>query len=148
MIDRVKPSYVAALQMLALLCASALAMIMREPHELIAYALAFGLGMGIGYVFDGAVWPNLFGRQFQGEIRGFVYTSSVIGSALGPAIFGLSFDVSGGYQAVLWLGAGLCLLVLLAALMTPPPRRRAAANAATSADRPPVSACLKAPPAK
>ena len=128
LIDRVKPSYVAALQMLALLCASALAMIMREPHELIAYALAFGLGMGIGYVFDGAVWPNLFGRQFQGEIRGFVYTSSVIGSALGPAIFGLSFDVSGGYQAVLWLGAGLCLLVLLAALMTPPPRRRAAAN--------------------
>ena len=128
LIDRFKPSYVAALQMLALLCASALAMIMREPHQLIAYALAFGLGMGIGYVFDGAVWPNLFGRQFQGEIRGFVYTSSVIGSALGPALFGLSYDLSGGYQAVLWLGAGLCLLVLLAALLTPPPRRKAASQ--------------------
>lgn len=124
LIDRVKPSYVAALQMLALLCSCALAMIMREPHQLIAYALAFGLGMGIGYVFDGAVWPNLFGRQFQGEIRGFVYTSSVIGSALGPAIFGLSFDASGGYQPVLWLGAGLCLLVLIAALLTPLPRRK------------------------
>ena len=84
--------------------------------------------MGIGYVFDGAVWPNLFGRQFQGEIRGFVYTSSVIGSALGPALFGLSYDLSGGYQAVLWLGAGLCLLVLLAALLTPPPRRKAASQ--------------------
>ena len=124
MIDRVKPSYVAALQMAALLSASILAMLMRETHLLIAYALAFGLGMGIGYVFDGAVWTNLFGRQFQGEIRGFVYTASVIGSALGPAIFGLSFDVSGGYAAVLWLGSGLCLVVLAAALLTPPPRRR------------------------
>lgn len=124
LIDRIKPSYVAALQMLALLCSCALAMTMREASQLIAYALAFGLGMGIGYVFDGAVWPNLFGRQFQGEIRGFVYTSSVIGSALGPAIFGLSYDVSGGYQPVLWLGAGLCLLVLMAALFTPLPRRK------------------------
>ena len=126
MIDRFKPSYVAALQMLALLSASALAMIMRETWQLIAYALAFGLGMGIGYVFDGAVWPNLFGRRFQGEIRGFVYTSSVIGSALGPAIFGLSFDLSGAYDPALWLGAGLCLAVLAAALLTPPPRRQPA----------------------
>ncbi len=129
LIDRFKPSYVAALQMLALLSASGLAMIMRETPLLIAYALAFGLGMGIGYVFEGAVWPNLFGRRFQGEIRGFVYTSSVIGSALGPALFGLSYDVSGGYEAVLWLGAGLCLVVLAAALLTPPPRRRGQARA-------------------
>ena len=126
LIDRFKPSYVAALQMLALLSASTLAMLMRDTPLLIAYALAFGLGMGIGYVFDGAVWPNLFGRQFQGEIRGFVYTSSVIGSALGPAIFGISYDLSGGYAPVLWLGAGLCLVVLVAALLTPPPRRRVA----------------------
>ncbi len=126
MIDRFKPSYVAALQMLALLSASALAMSMRETWQLVAYAFAFGLGMGIGYVFDGAVWPNLFGRRFQGEIRGFVYTSSVIGSALGPAIFGVSFDLSGAYDPALWLGAALCLLVLAAALLTPPPRRQAA----------------------
>ena len=125
LIDRVKPSYVVALQMLALLAASALAMTMRETWLLIMYALAFGLGMGIGYVFDGAVWPNLFGRQFQGEIRGFVYTASVIGSAIGPAIFGISYDYAGGYDLVLWLGAGLCLAVLLLALATPSPKRRA-----------------------
>ena len=129
LIDRFKPTYVVVLQMLALLSASALAMIMRETPLLIAYALAFGLGMGIGYVFDGAVWPNLFGRRFQGEIRGFVYTSSVIGSALGPALFGLSYDISGGYESVLWLGAGLCLVVLVAAMFTPPPRRRIEAQA-------------------
>ena len=129
LIDRIKPSYVAALQMLALLAASLLAMSMRETWLLIMYALAFGLGMGIGYVFDGAVWPNLFGRQFQGEIRGFVYTASVIGSAIGPAIFGISYDYAGGYDLALWMGAGLCLVVLLLALAVPSPKRRRKAGA-------------------
>jgi len=124
LIDRFKPSLVVVIQMLALLCASLLAMFMRETWQLVVYALAFGLGMGIGYVFDGAVWPNLFGRQFQGAIRGFVYTSSVIGSAIGPALFGLSFDWSGSYEIALWIGAVLCLFVLAAALFTPPPKRR------------------------
>lgn len=129
LIDRVKPSYVVALQMLALLAASVLAMSMRETWLLIMYALAFGLGMGIGYVFDGAVWPNLFGRQFQGEIRGFVYTASVIGSAIGPAIFGISYDYAGGYDLALWAGAGLCLVVLVLALAAPSPKRRQTADA-------------------
>ena len=130
LIDRFKPSYVVALQMLALLSASALAINMRESWQLIVYALAFGLGMGIGYVFEGAVWPNLFGRQFQGEIRGFVYTSSVIGSAIGPALFGFSFDTTGVYEMALWVGAGLCLVVLVAALLAPQPRRKSEGYAA------------------
>ena len=124
LIDRFKPSLVAVLQMLALLTACVLAMTMRDTWMLIMYALAFGMGMGIGYVFDGAVWPNLFGRKFQGEIRGFVYTSSVIGSGIGPALFGLSYDYSGGYELVLWVGAGLCLVVLVMAMLTPQPKRR------------------------
>lgn len=130
LIDRFKPSYVAALQMLALLGACALAMVMRDARLLTLYALAFGLGMGIGYVFDGAVWPNLFGRKFQGQIRGFVYTASVIGSAIGPAIFGLSYDYAGGYEPALWAGAGLCLVVLLLALAAPSPKRRQSSVAA------------------
>lgn len=124
LIDRVKPTYVVALQMLALLAATILAMHMRETWLLLIYALAFGLGMGIGYVFDGAVWPNLFGRKYQGQIRGFVFTASVSGSAIGPALFGLSYDYAGGYDLALWMGAGLCLVVLLLALATPSPKRR------------------------
>ncbi len=127
LIDRFRPALVVALQMLALLAACLLAMIMRESPLLLAYALAFGLGMGIGYVFDGAVWPNLFGRRFQGEIRGFVYTTSVIGSAIGPSIFGLSYDHAGGYDLALWIGAGLSMAIFLLALATPTPKRRAPA---------------------
>ena len=47
MIDRFKPSYVAALQMLALLSASALAMHMRETP--LANRLRFGVWTGHGH---------------------------------------------------------------------------------------------------
>ncbi len=127
LVDRLKASYIVVLQMLALFAATVLAMSMRDTPLLVAYALAFGLGMGIGYVFDGAVWPNLFGRKYQGQIRGFVYTATIIGSAIGPALFGLSYDYAGGYELVLWLGAALCFVVLALAIVTPQPKRRAQA---------------------
>ena len=122
-IDRFKPRYIAVLQMIALFSACLLSMVMRETWLLIFYALAFGLGLGIGYVFDGAVWTNLFGREFQGEIRGFVATAGIIGSAIGPALFGLSFDFAGGYDAVLGLGALLSVLVAALTLIAPYPKR-------------------------
>jgi cyanate permease len=124
MIDRFKPRSIAVLQMLALFCACLMGMVMRESWLLILYALAFGLGLGIGYVFDGAVWTNLFGRQFQGEIRGFVATAGIIGSAMGPTLFGMSFDFAGGYNAVLAVGALLALLVAVMTLIAPYPKRK------------------------
>ncbi len=124
LIDRYPPSIVVVLAMLGLAGACLLAMIMRDTWLLILYAMASGLGLGIGYVFDGAVWTNMFGRRFQGEIRGFVFTAGIIGSAIGPALFGLSFDYAGGYQPALALGALLALVVMLLALLTPQPKRR------------------------
>ncbi len=125
LIDRFPPSVVVVLAMLGLACACLLAMIMRDSALLILYALASGLGLGIGYVFDGAVWTNMFGRKFQGEIRGFVFTAGIIGSAIGPALFGLSFDYAGGYQPALALGALLAIVVLLLTLVTPQAKRHA-----------------------
>ena len=124
LIDRFPPSIVVVLAMLGLAGACLLAMIMRDTWLLILYAMASGLGLGIGYVFDGAVWTNMFGRRFQGEIRGFVFTAGIIGSAIGPALFGLSFDYAGGYQPALALGALLALVVMLLTLVTPQPKRQ------------------------
>ncbi len=123
LIDRFSPNLVVILKLLALIAAAVLAMSMRESWQLMLYALSFGMVIGIGYVFDGAVWPNLFGREFQGEIRGFVFAALVIGSAIGPALFGVSYDYAGGYSPVLWLGAGLSAIVLALSLMVRAPRR-------------------------
>ncbi|PJF20667.1 MAG: hypothetical protein CUN56_15015, partial [Phototrophicales bacterium] len=124
LVDKIKPSYVVAIQMGAMLVACILATLMTETWLLIIYAVSFGLVMGVGGVFDGAVWANLYGRKYQGEIRGFVFTAGVIGSAIGPAIFGLSFDYAGGYAFVLWGGVILCGLALVMSLLAPEPKRK------------------------
>ena len=124
LIDRFKPGVVVALQMLALLGACLLASVMQQAWLLILYALSFGFGLGIGYVFDGAVWTNLYGRQYQGEIRGLVFTAIITGSAIGPAVFGLSYDYFGGYRPILLVGALLSIIVLVLAIVTPQPKRK------------------------
>ena len=124
MVDTFKPTWVVVIQMSAMLIANILGIYMTETWLLIVYAITFGLVMGVGGVFDGAVWANLFGRKYQGSIRGFVFTTGVIGSAIGPAIFGLSFDYAGGYAFVLWVGAFLCGLAIILSLLAPEPRKK------------------------
>lgn len=124
LVDRLRPGYVVMIQMLGLISASGLAMVMTESWMLFVYAAAFGVFMGMGSVFDGTVWVNLFGRQHQGAIRGFVATAGVMGTSVGPIIFGLSYDYMGGYIPALWIGIGLSAIALVLALIVKKPTRR------------------------
>lgn len=122
LVDRLRPGVVMALQLGALIVSMILAMQMTTPILLWVYAISFGVMMGGGGVFDGAVWVNLFGRKHQGSIRGFVSTSMVTGTAIGPILFGLSLDVMGSYSPVLWLGVILATIGLIGALIMPLPQ--------------------------
>jgi len=124
LLDRIQPGVVIALQMAGLIVACILAATMNSDGLLFAYALAFGAFMGIGSVFDGTVWVTLFGRQNQGAIRGFVTTSMVAGTSLGPVIFGFSFDNLGGYGPAIILGIVLAALAAAVALLVRLPDQR------------------------
>lgn len=121
LVNRVKPGYLIVTQMLGLMLVSALAINMPTPALLLLYAAAFGIAMGVGSVFDGSVWVTLYGRQHQGAIRGFVATVTVIGTAIGPVVFGLAFDNLGSYTAALWLGVVLTFAAIVAALIVKKP---------------------------
>ncbi|NDJ63112.1 MAG: MFS transporter [Chloroflexi bacterium] len=123
LVDRLRPGYLVALQMLGLIGASGLALIMTTAPLLLIYAAIFGLFMGVGSVFDGSVWVTLFGRAHQGAIRGFVATSMVVGTAFGPLVFGLAYDYLGSYEAALWLGIVLALAAAGASLWVKLPTR-------------------------
>lgn len=123
LVDKFKPSYIVSLQMSAMLVACVLSTLMTETWLLVIYAITFGLVMGVGGVFDGSVWANLYGRKYQGEVRGFVFMFGVSGSAIGPALFGLSYDFAGGYAFVLWVGAVLCGIAIVLSLLAPEPTR-------------------------
>ncbi len=124
MVDRFRPGRILILQLSAFIVALGVAMVMTETWMLYVYAGGCGLLMGIGGVFDGAVWTNLFGRQHQGAIRGFVVSVLVVGAALGPVVFGLSYDYLGGYNAALQLGIVLALIPLVLNFFVREPQRK------------------------
>lgn len=124
LVDRLRPQVVMAVQLGALISAMTLATFMTTPMLLFVYAVSFGLMMGGGAVFDGAVWVNLFGRGHQGAIRGFVSTALVTGTAIGPILFGLSLDYLDSYNPVLWLGVTLASIALIASLFAPHPQHQ------------------------
>ncbi|PJF41760.1 MAG: MFS transporter [Chloroflexi bacterium] len=124
MVDRFHPGRIMALQLTALSIAMFVAMNMSSSAALRIYAIAFGFMMGTGGVFDGAVWTNLFGRKHIGEIRGFVSTGVIIGSAVGPVIFAVSFDHLGGYAPIFWLGIVLSAIPLILTFFARLPQRR------------------------
>lgn len=119
--NRVRPQWMAAAQMLLLGAAMALAPIMVNRPLTIAYGLAMGGLMGIWPVFNGVIWPNLYGRKHDGEIRGLSQTTAVAGSAAAPILFSLSFDAGGNYNIALWAGVGIAAAIFVASLLVKVP---------------------------
>ncbi len=124
LVDRLRPGIIMLIQLVALVAAVTLATLMTSQVLLWVYAVCFGIMMGGGGAFDGTVWVNLFGREHQGSIRGFVTTTLVTGTAIGPILFGLSLDVTGSYNPVLWLGAILAIIAAIASIIAPLPKRK------------------------
>lgn len=64
------------------------------------FMLIYGLATSIQGVTLGVIWVRYFGRLYLGSIRGASTVFMVVGSALGPLPFGLSFDLTGSYNSV------------------------------------------------
>jgi MFS family permease len=70
---------------------------------------------------NATVFAHYFGRRHLGEIKGFVTTITVAGTALGPLIFSFGKDLFGNYAPILALTALFPLvLALLAPWLRPP----------------------------
>jgi len=96
---------VAAFMLLAFLQSAAMAYL---------YAIIGGMAGGVAIICIGVLKPNLFGRRYLGGILGVTAALNVIGSAIGPIIFGAAFDGLGGYREIIILSS---LLPLLAGIL-------------------------------
>ncbi|WP_366924602.1 MFS transporter [Metallumcola ferriviriculae] len=81
-------------------------------------AVLFGVTWGIAGGFEkitlNIIWPNYFGRQHLGSIRGIAMMITVISSAMGPLPFAVAYDTFfGGYREILFV---IMLLPLLGAV--------------------------------
>ena len=91
------------------------------------HALAYGamLGMGGGFMSNviAVIWPNFFGRQNLGSIRGMSTTFTVMGAALGPFPVGLLADITGDYTVPLAAMLALPIVAAFLAVITVAPRK-------------------------
>ncbi|MEO0467530.1 MAG: MFS transporter, partial [Pseudomonadota bacterium] len=78
----------------------------------IVFALMFLLGLtgGTASAIMGALWPELFGAQFLGEIRALAYSAMVVSSAASPFITGYLIDAGIAFPLQLAVMGGYCLL--------------------------------------
>ena len=86
-------------------------------------AVVMGLGSGGMTQLFAQVWPDYFGRQAQGTIRGWGYLFMEPAGAGGPLLAAWIFDVRGSYHAAFWLFAALLLVGTVLMTLVPPPGR-------------------------
>ena len=91
----------------------------------IVFAVLWGIIGGIERITLNIIWPNYFGREHLGSIKGIATTTMVIGSAFGPLPFGIAFDLFGGYTEILLIILIFPILGMIAAFLSPPPRKQA-----------------------
>lgn len=90
----------------------------------IFFILFYGLSAGIQGVALNVLWPDYFGRKYLGSIRGAATVFMVIGSALGPLPFGVYYDMTGGYNLVIYGMMGLTVIAMILALSIKKPVRQ------------------------
>jgi len=85
--------------------------------------LIIGLGVcsGLWGVLSNLAFIRFFGRLYLGEISGLNMTLTVLGSAIGPALFSLGKDFFGSYDIAIWLNIALLAALLLSAIIIKQP---------------------------
>lgn len=81
-----------------------------------------GVGWGCFGVLINLPWARFFGRKHLGAINGWVTGVTVITSALGPYVFGLSNALTGTFTTAIVLTLALCPILLIAAVFADNPQ--------------------------
>ncbi|MFC1867325.1 MFS transporter [Thermodesulfobacteriota bacterium] len=87
----------------------------QELWALYAFAMVFGFLWGGGGTMIAALIGDIFGTKNLGPIMGWMSAAWALGAAIGPAIGGYIFDVSGRYFTA--FGAGAVAILITACLV-------------------------------
>ena len=115
LIDRIFAARVAAIAFG--LSAIGLAILALGDAGFAAYVAMVLIGFSIGAEIDLMTFltTRYFGLRHFGEIYGILFASLLVGTSIGPLVFGWSFESTGSYTAILWIAASI---VTLAAIST------------------------------
>ncbi|WP_245693858.1 MFS transporter [Sediminibacillus halophilus] len=101
LVDRISVHYILAVTFLGHIISLIVLLFTESAAMAIAFGVVWGVVNGFERITLNIVWPNYFGREHLGSIKGLAQTCMVISSAFGPLPFGLFYDLFGGYQEIL-----------------------------------------------
>lgn len=93
-----------------------------SPLWMWVHIVGSGVGWGCFGVLINLPWPRFFGRKHLGAINGWVTGVTVITSALGPYVFGLSNELTGHFNTAILMALALCPIMLVASIFADNPQ--------------------------
>ncbi|WP_181350160.1 MFS transporter [Thalassobacillus sp. CUG 92003] len=121
LVDRVQVHYVLAVTFFGHVLTLFLVFITQSVFMALVFGVVWGVINGFERIVLNIVWPNYFGREHLGSIKGLAQTVMVIGSALGPLPFGIFYDWLGSYQEIILLTILFPITAAIFALLSPQP---------------------------
>lgn len=78
--------------------------------SIIAFMMFLGFGAGVSLPINNAVWAELYGTKYLGEIKSLATSLVVLSTALAPFMIGALLDAGIGLANILWAGVIYCVL--------------------------------------
>jgi MFS transporter, OFA family, oxalate/formate antiporter len=112
--DYLKLKYFLLLQISGMLI-SMTALVFLDQSQTMRWILIAGNGImsGMYGVLSAVTWPRFFGLRHLGAISGYAMSWMVIGSAIGPFMFSLSFRLTGQYNLATWICIFIALILFI-----------------------------------
>ncbi len=123
-IDRFRSKYIITFTLLVITLDLIYFLTVQSTFAAVTFMLIYGLAINIQGITISVIWPRYFGRRYLGSIRGVATVFMVIGSALGPLPFGLSYDLTGSYQPVVIAMAVITTISLTMAIAIRKPTKQ------------------------
>lgn len=122
LVDRFQVHYILAITFFGHVLTLLILLFTNTWWMAVAFGIFWGFVSGFERIVLNIVWPNYFGREYLGSIKGLAQTVMVVGSALGPLPFGLFYDWLGGYQEIILLTILFPVIAVILALLSPQPK--------------------------
>ena len=97
---------------------------LNQPGGIPAYVIGSGIAGGGFVSLSGIVFPRFYGRKHLGAIGGVNMASMVMGSGIGPLLFGWCHHATASYRIILLLSVVIPMLLAVMSLKADNPQRK------------------------
>jgi MFS family permease len=122
--DKLKPKMIVVMTLTSIAASIIFLMFVKSIYLAAIFMIVYGFVINVQGITLSVMWANYFGRQHLGSIRGAATIFMVIGSALGPLPFGISFDLTTSYIPVLIVMTLVTLFAVLLASSVVKPNKK------------------------